>query len=145
MDLKDVAYLAENAGHLATVATVRADGSVQASVVSAGLLTHPLTGRQVLGLVAIGGTVTLRNLRRTPRATAVFQSGWEWAASAGRASLIGPDDLPAGFDPGQVPQLLRDIFTAAGGTHDDWPEYDRVMASERRTAVLVEPERIYGS
>jgi hypothetical protein len=41
--------------------------------------------------------------------------------------------------------LLRDIFTAAGGTHDDWDTYDRVMATERRVAVLVEPERVYGT
>jgi hypothetical protein len=37
---------------------------------------------------------------------------------------------------------LRAVFTAAGGTHDDWDEYDRVMAAERRTAVLIEPARI---
>ena len=49
---------------------------------------------------------------------------------------IGSDRLPA---------LLRDIFIAAGGTHDDWDEYDRVMAAERRTAVLVEPARILGN
>jgi hypothetical protein len=41
-----------------------------------------------------------------------------------------------------VPQLLRDVFAAAGGTHDDWDEYDRVMAAEGRTAVLVAPDRI---
>jgi hypothetical protein len=35
--------------------------------------------------------------------------------------------------------LLRDIYAAAGGQHDDLAEYDRVMASERRTAVLVTP------
>lgn len=28
--------------------------------------------------------------------------------------------------------LLRAIFTAAGGHHDDFDEYDRVMATERR-------------
>jgi hypothetical protein len=43
-----------------------------------------------------------------------------------------------------VRRLLRDIFTAAGGTHDDWDTYDRVMAEERRTAVLIQPERVYG-
>jgi hypothetical protein len=37
------------------------------------------------------------------------------------------------------------VFTAAGGTHDDWDEYDRVMAAEGRTAVLVEPARILGN
>jgi hypothetical protein len=39
--------------------------------------------------------------------------------------------------------LLRDIFCAAGGTHDDWATYDRVMREERRTAVLVSPTRVY--
>jgi hypothetical protein len=37
------------------------------------------------------------------------------------------------------------VFTAAGGVHDDWEEYDRVMAEQRRTAVLVTPHRVYGS
>jgi hypothetical protein len=35
------------------------------------------------------------------------------------------------------------VFTAAGGTHDDWDEYDRVMAAERRTVVLLTPKRVY--
>ncbi len=41
--------------------------------------------------------------------------------------------------------LLREVFTAAGGSHDDWAEYDRVMAEQRRTAVLVTATRVYGS
>jgi hypothetical protein len=41
--------------------------------------------------------------------------------------------------------LLRDIFTAAGGTHDDWDTYDRVMREERRTAVLISPTRTYSN
>ena len=38
-----------------------------------------------------------------------------------------------------MPQLLRDVFTAAGGVHEDWDEYDRVMAAERRAAVFIHP------
>jgi hypothetical protein len=72
----------------------------------------------------------------------VFRAGWEWVAVEGPVRIAGPDDQLAGFDPSGLPKLLRDIFTAAGGTHDDWDEYDRVMAAERRTAVLVAPERI---
>jgi hypothetical protein len=37
------------------------------------------------------------------------------------------------------------VFTAAGGRHDDWDEYDRVMAEQRRAVVLVEPVRIYSN
>jgi hypothetical protein len=39
--------------------------------------------------------------------------------------------------------LLRDVFQAAGGTHDDYDTYDRVMAEERRAAVLITPRRVY--
>jgi len=46
-----------------------------------------------------------------------------------------------GVDAERLRLLLREIFTAAGGTHDDWPTYDRTMADERRVAVLVTPAR----
>src|ERR1051326_3131905 len=122
---------------LAVIATSRRDGSIQCSVVNAGVMEHPITHEPVVALVAGGGSAKLRHLRRAPRATIVFRAGWQWVAVGGRASLVGPDDALDGISPGAIPQLLRDIFTAAGGTHDNWPEYDRVMAEERRTAVLI--------
>ena len=72
------------------------------------------------------------------------RSGWEWQAVDGSAELIGPLD-PHPSAPVDVPALLRDVFRAAGGTHSDWAEYDRVMAAEQRTAVLVTPSRVYGN
>jgi hypothetical protein len=41
--------------------------------------------------------------------------------------------------------LLREIFTAAGGHHEDFAEYDRAMAAERRTAILLTPTRLYAN
>lgn len=131
-------------GGLAVVSTTRRDGSVQSSVVNAGVLAHPVSGQHVVGLVVRGLATKLRLLRARPRATVVFRSGWQWAAVDGPVELAGPDDSLSGFDATALPQLLRDVFTAAGGTHDDWATYDRVMAEERRTAVLVRPERLYG-
>ena len=58
--------------------------------------------------------------------------------------LCGPDDPVPGVDAEGLRLLLRAVFTAAGGTHDDWDAYDAAMARERRTAVLVTPERVYG-
>ena len=130
---------------LAVVVTQRPDGAPQASVVNAGVLAHPVGGEPVVGLVARGGTRKRANLRRRPRATVVFRAGWEWVAVEGPVDLAGPDDPLEGLDPGRVPQVLRDVFSAAGGTHDDWDEYDRVMAAERRVAVLVGPERVYSN
>jgi hypothetical protein len=59
-------------------------------------------------------------------------------------TIVGLDE-PGGADPEELRVLLRDVFSAAGGTHDDWDEYDRVMHTERRAAVLVTPERITGN
>jgi PPOX class probable F420-dependent enzyme len=127
---------------LAVVTTTRADGSVHASLVNAGVVDDPVTGRPVIGLVAGGGTRKLAHLRRSGRATVVFRSGWEWVAVEGPVRIAGPDDPLEGVLPQDVPALLRDVFRGAGGTHGDWDEYDRVMAAERRAAVLVEPVRI---
>jgi PPOX class probable F420-dependent enzyme len=129
---------------LVTVATTRDDGSVQASVVNAGVLDHPGTGAPVVGLVAQGGSAKLRNLRARPQIAVTFRSGWEWITVEGRVELAGPDDLLDGIDAERLRVLLREVFTAAGGTHDDFDEYDRVMAAERRAAVLITPTRVYG-
>ncbi len=75
------------------------------------------------------------------RAAVTFRSGWEWVAVEGPVELIGPDDPSEAVGPAAVPELLRAVFRAAGGTHDDWDEYDRVMAAEGRLAVLVTPAR----
>ena len=112
---------------------------------NASVLAHPVSGDPVVGLVVQGGTRKHANLRRRPRATIVFRVGWEWVAVDGPVDLAGPDDALVGLDAGRVPQVLRDVFSAAGGTHDDWDEYDRVMAAERRLAVLVTPERVYSN
>ncbi len=61
---------------------------------------------------------------------------------AAAAPDSGPDDPLPAVDAEPLRLLLREIFTAAGGTHDDFGTYDRVMAAERRVAVLVTPARI---
>ncbi len=126
---------------LVVVSTLRADGTIQSSVVNAGVIDHPVTGHQVVGLVSGGSARRLVNLRARSRATVVIRAGWQWASVEGPAQLVGPDDPLEGIDDEGLRVLLRRIFIAAGGSHDDWDEYDAVMARERRTAVLVEPER----
>jgi PPOX class probable F420-dependent enzyme len=130
---------------LAVVSVARPDGSVASSVVNAGVLSHPVSGGQVVGIVARGDSRKLAYLRALPRATVVLRAGWQWAAAEGLAELAGPDDQLAGIDAERLRMLLREIFTAAGGSHDDWEGYDRVMAAERRTAVLISPDRVYSN
>ena len=45
----------------------------------------------------------------------------------------------------QLRLLLREVFIAAGGSHDNWDEYDRVMAAEKRAVVLIAPTRVYSN
>jgi PPOX class probable F420-dependent enzyme len=142
--LQEVAVLARNERGLTVVATLRADGTIQSSLVNAGVLAHPVTGERVLGLVT-AGPVKLANLRARPQLTATFRHGWQWAAVEGHAQLAGPDDPQPWLDPEGLRVLLRSIFRAAGGEHDDWDAYDRVMAAERRAAVLIAPTRVYSN
>ena len=142
-DLAPFAELVPLDHGLCVISTLRRDGTVQASVVNAGVLDHPLRGGRVVGLVATGGSRKLRNLRADRRATIVVRAGWRWATVEGDAEIIGPDDPHPDVDAEALRLLLRDIFTAAGGTHDDWDTYDRTMAGERRAAVLIAPRRAY--
>lgn len=142
MNLDDVMDVARQDNCLAVVSTLRGDGTIQSSVVNAGVLDHPTSGRPIVGFVTYG-PAKLANLRRRPAVTVAFRAGWRWAAVEGRAELVGPHDPYAGIDQQRLRLLLREVFVAAGGTHDDWDTYDQVMADQGRTAVLIAPDRIY--
>ncbi len=142
-DVTDFAALVRRDRGLCVVSTLRAAGTIQSTVINAGVLDHPVAGGPVVGFTTRGTAAKLVNLRARPRATIVVRAGWEWVAVEGLTEIAGPDDPLPGFDPAGLPELLREVFRAAGGTHDDWPTYDRVMAEERRAAVLISPERVY--
>jgi PPOX class probable F420-dependent enzyme len=142
--LRDAVGVAEHERGLVVVSTLRADGTIQSSLVNAGVIAHPETGEEVLALV-IRGRVKFANLRARPQITATFRNGGQWATVEGHAQLAGPDDPLPWLDREGLRLLLRAIFAAAGGEHDNWEEYDRVMAEDRRAAVLISPTRIYSN
>jgi PPOX class probable F420-dependent enzyme len=142
--LDDVTELAAREQYLAVVSTARADATIQSSLVNAGVLDHPFTGEPTLSFVTYGAT-KLRNLRARPQVAITFRSGWSWATVEGRAELIGPDDPHPQVDSERLRLLLRGIFAAAGGQHDDWDAYDRTMLEQGRTAVFISPSRIYSN
>jgi hypothetical protein len=144
-DIEDFRQMIAGDHGLVVVSTPRDNGTVASSVVNAGVLPHPVTGETVVGMVIRGGTRKLDRLRKHPYANVVARSGWQWAAAEGRVELAGPVDPMPGVDTERLRLLLREIFTAAGGTHEDFDEYDRVMRAEGRTAVLLYPERVYSN
>lgn len=143
-NLGQVRALAATETGLCVVSTTRPDGSPHATVVNAGALAHPISGLEVVGFVVRGDARKLDHFRRAGRCAVTFRRSWAWAGVEGSVDIAGPDDELGGLDERAISRLLRDVFTAAGGTHDDWDEYDRVMREERRTAVLVHPERLSG-
>jgi hypothetical protein len=141
--IEDFSRLVAGDHGLVVVSASRANGTISSSVVNAGVLPHPVTGETVVGMVVRGGTRKLAYWRERPYANVVIRSGWQWAAAEGRVDLVGPDDPAPSVDADRLRLLLREVFTAAGGTHDDFDTYDKVMRDERRTAVFVHPERVY--
>ena len=137
--LGDVSEILARNGHLVVLAIAREDGRVHASLVSGGVLDDPVDGTPSLGLVAGGTARKLALLRGRGHATGVATHGYEWVAVSGAVRLVGPDDASAGLD---VPAIIRSVFVSAGGQHEDWAAFDRVMAEERRCAVFVHADAV---
>ena len=95
-----------------------------------------------VGLVVRGSSAKLGHVRCTGRLSVTFRRGWRWAGVEGPAEVVDTDETAGSAG---LARFLREVFTAAGGTHDDWDEYDRVMAEEGRVAILVHPDRILGN
>ena len=137
-------YLSEETG-LATVSTTQADGRVLSTVVNCGMIKHPLTGSTCVAFVSGGNAARLKHVDRGSQVTVSVRRGWAWSSATGPADLIRPGSLPENINAEKMRLLLREVFHAAGGTHDDLQEYDRAMVEEKRVVVCVTPERILGN
>jgi hypothetical protein len=74
-----------------------------------------------------------------------FRHGWQWATVEGRTQVAGPDDPQPWLTDADRSACFCAVFAAAGGRHENCEGYDRVMAEQRRTAVLLDPNRIYSN
>ena len=143
-DLSDVRqFLSEETG-LATISTTQSDGRVLSSVVNCGVFDHPITGTPQVAMVSRGNAARIGHIRRGSEVTVSVRRGWSWVAATGPAETFGPDDLGPTMDADSLRIMLRDIFTACGGTHDNWEEYDQAMVDDGRVAVFISPDRILG-
>ena len=137
-------HLEEETG-LATVSTTQADGRVLSSVVNCGIVEHPIKGETCVAFVSSGKAARLKHIDRGSQVTISIRRGWTWSSVTGHADLIRFENLPENMDTEKMRLLLREVFHAAGGQHDNLEEYDRAMAEEKRVVVCVTPDRILGN
>ena len=129
-------YLLEETG-LATVSTTQADGRVLSTVVNCGMIKHPLTGSTCVAFVSGGNAARLKHVDRGSQVTVSVRRGWSWSSATGPADLIRSESLPEGINAEEMRLLLREVFHAAGGVHDDLEEYDRAMAEETLSLIHI--------
>ena len=129
-------FVSEN--HRAVLTTFRRNGAAQMSIVTTGAYSDGAA------FTTTEDRAKLSNLKRDPRCSLLVshESWWGYVVLEGRARVMSPDNTGAE----ELRQALRDVYRAASGEeHSDWNEYDRAMVDDRRAAVVVVPEHVYGT
>ena len=129
-------FAAEN--HQAVLTTFRKSGDAQMSIVTVGPYGDGIA------FTTTGRTVKLANLKRDPRCSLLVSrdNWWGFFVLQGRANVMFSDNT----DREVLRLALRDVYRAASGQeHPDWDEYDQAMVDDRRAAVVVVPDRVYGT
>ena len=123
---------------LGVLATIKSNGLPQLSPVT------PTYDRDA-GVIYVSiteGRAKTANLRRDPRASFHVSSedGWAYAVAEARAELTPVAERP---DDPTVEELVG-LYRAVQGEHPDWDDFRRAMVAERRLALRLHVERVYG-
>ena len=118
--------------------TFRRDGAAQMSIVSCGPY------RDGVAFTTTNDRAKLLNLRRNPHCSLLIsqEDWWGYVVLEGQAKILSAQSTA----PEELRQVLREVYrTVSRSEHPNWEEYDRAMQLQRRSAVLVIPERVYGT
>ena len=124
--------------HRGVLTTFRRDGAAQMSIVTCGPY------RDGVAFTTTADRAKLINLRRNSRCSLLVsqEDWWGYVVLEGYAQILSNDNT----SPDELRLALRDVYRTASGTeHPNWPEYDQAMVEQRRSGVIVVPERIYGT
>ena len=125
------------ANHQGLVVTFRRNGATQMSIVTCG---HYQGG---VAFTTEGHRAKLANLRRDSRCSILVSKPdwWGYVVLEGEADIRWSDRA----DPEELRLALREVYkVCAGREHPDWDDYDRAMVEQRRAAIIVKPDHIYG-
>ncbi|WP_067480684.1 PPOX class F420-dependent oxidoreductase [Actinomadura hibisca] len=125
--------------NLGVLATLKKDGRPQLSNIN----YHYDPERRLIRVSITDDRAKARNLRRDPRASLHVSApdGWSWAVAEGTAELVGP----AADEHDATVEELIDLYRAVRGEeHPDWDDYRRAMVADKRVALHLHVERLYG-
>jgi PPOX class probable F420-dependent enzyme len=116
--------------HRWVLATTRADGRPQLSLVTGGLLAD---GR--LAVSTYPDRAKARNVRRDAAVSVLVQGERfddAWVQIDGAGEVV---DLPDASD------LLVEYYRGIRGEHPDWDEYRRALADQGKCLIVIQPTR----
>ena len=124
--------------HRAVLTTFRANGAAQMSIVTVGLLKNSAA------FSTTEERAKLKNLKRDPRCSLLISSqNWsQYVVLEGTAKLYTMKNTKDE----ELSLILREVYRSANGNeHPDWNDYDIAMKTDRRVAVSIAPDNIYGT
>ncbi|HEX2774076.1 MAG TPA: PPOX class F420-dependent oxidoreductase [Micromonosporaceae bacterium] len=124
--------------NVGALATIKRDGRPQLSNVSYAFDR----ARSLIRVSITDGLAKTGNLRRDPRASFYVSTpdGWAYVVAEATARL---SPVAADLNDDTVTELI-DIYRAVQGEHPDWDDYRRAMVQDRRIALHLKVERVYG-
>ena len=129
-------FVTEN--HQGVLTCFRRNGAAQMGIVTTGAY------QDGVAFTTTEDRAKLHNLRRNPRCSLLIShTDWRpFVVLEGTARILSPDNTDAEV----IREALRDVYRAAAGAeHSNWEEYDAAMAADRRSAVIVAPDHVYGT
>ena len=124
--------------HQGVLTCFRRNGMPQMSIVTCGAYRGGVAFTTTFDRAKLG------NLNRDPRcALMVSHQDWRpYVVLEGRATILSPENTGAV----ELREALRGVYRAATNEeHPNWEEYDQAMVNDRRSAIIVVPDHVYGT
>ena len=124
--------------HQGVLTCFRKNGMPQMSIVTCGAY------RDGVAFSTTADRAKLINLKQDSRCALMVskQDWWGYVVLEGRATILTSDNTTAA----ELSEALRGVYRAATNTeHSNWEEYDQAMIADRRAAVIVIPDYVYGT
>jgi len=124
--------------HRGVITTFRKNGAAQMSIISCGPF------RDGAAFTVTSTRSKFWNLKRDSRCSLLVsqENWWGFVVLEGCAEILSADNT----DADELRLALRDVFrTASGEEHPNWEEYDQAMREDKRSAIIVVPDHVYGT